>query len=73
MELPTEVMIHNAGLGLKGSNATLLRIDPQGYYEVNLKLGENRHRTLLPIQGTMVIHRQPEEEALPQAELEIER
>ena len=73
IEMPAEVMIHNAILGLKGNSGLLLRIDPHGYYEVNLKFGDKRHRTLLPIQDTVLIHREPEDEAVPPAELEIER
>ncbi|MCB1057172.1 MAG: hypothetical protein KDD11_16850 [Acidobacteria bacterium] len=73
MELPADVMIHNGILGLKGTRGVLLRIDPHGYYEVNLAFGERRHRTLLPIETTVIIHRQPEDDAAALPELEIER
>jgi hypothetical protein len=55
MEVPNEVLIHNDLLGLKGSRATLIRIAPEGYYELNLRFGANTHRVLMPLQGTVVI------------------
>lgn len=73
MELPADVMIHNGIMGLKGTRGVLLRIDAQGFYEVNLAFGERRHRTLLPIGETVIIHRLPEEEAALLPEVEIER
>ena len=71
MELPADVLVHNEILGLKGGRGTLIRVDPDGYYEVNLTFGERRHRVLLPIQATVVIDRVPEEEI--NADFEIER
>jgi hypothetical protein len=61
MELHTRVMIHNATLGLKGSEGVLLQISPDGYYEVNCVFGDRVHRTLLPIDGTVLICREPED------------
>lgn len=72
MELPEEVLIHNATLGLKGGRGVLLRIAREGFYEVNLTFGGKKHRTLLPIAGTVVISREPEPEDID-AEFEIER
>lgn len=71
MELPAEVLIHNELLGIKGGKGTLLQVTPDGYYEVNCTFGERVHRTLFPIQGTVLIQRQPEE--LTRPDLEIER
>jgi hypothetical protein len=71
MELHTKVMIHNAALGFKGNEGVLLQISPDGYYEVNCQFGERFHRTLLPIQGTVLISREPEDATRP--DLEIER
>lgn len=73
MELPEDVLIHNSTLGLKGGRGVLLRIAPEGYYEVNLAFGGKKHRTLLPVAGTVVISRDPEPEDLEGAEFEIER
>jgi len=71
MELPAEVLIHNELLGIKGGKGTLLQVTPDGYYEVNCTFGERVHRTLFPIQATVLIQRQPED--LTRVDLEIER
>lgn len=71
MELPAEVLIHNELLQVKGGRGTLLQVNPDGYYEVNLTFGERIHRTLFPIQGTVLISRQPEDTT--RQDLEIER
>ena len=55
MEVPRQVMIHNETLGLKGASGMLVRIAEEGYYEVNLRFGDNTHRVLLPIQATALI------------------
>ncbi|MFQ5527771.1 MAG: hypothetical protein ACE5GX_16125 [Thermoanaerobaculia bacterium] len=71
MELPIKVLIHNDLLGLKGSRGDLLNISPHGYYEVNLKFGENVHRVLLPIESTVVIGQ--EAEVAADERIEVER
>jgi hypothetical protein len=71
MELHTEVLIHNDIMAMKGVRGVLLQISPDGYYEVNCAFGERFHRTLLPIPGTVLINREPEETT--STELEIER
>lgn len=71
MEPQTEVLIHNDTLGVKGGRGVLLQVSPQGYYEVNCVFGERVHRTLFPIQGTVLISREPEDTT--RASLEIER
>ncbi len=70
MELHTEVLIHNETLGVKGGRGVLLQISPDGYYEVNCVFGERVHRTLLPIHGTVLISREPEEASNPDMEIE---
>lgn len=71
MEQPTDILIHNALLGVKGARGTLLAISPHGYYEVNMKFGDRLHRVLLPIETTVVIAQEAEEEAA--AQLQVER
>jgi hypothetical protein len=71
MELPAEILIHNALLGMKGAHGTLLHMSELGYYEVNCLFGEKTHRILLPISETAIILREPEE-ASPES-IEIER
>lgn len=71
MELPAEVLIHNDIMSFKGIMGTLISISPAGYYEVNCRYGELLHRTLFPIQGTVLIAREPED--LMRQDQEIER
>ncbi len=71
MELPAEIMIHNSELAMKWAQGTLLNISDYGFYEVNCVFGEKVHRVLLPIHGTSIILREPEEQF--SASLEIER
>jgi len=72
MEVPAEVLIHNEILGIKGGKGTLLQISADGYYEVNCQFGERLHRTLFPVETTVIIQREPEPVATGQ-DLEIER
>jgi hypothetical protein len=71
MELPADVLIHNEILGVKGGKGTLITISPDGFYEINCVFGERVHRTLFPIQGTVLISREPQE--MMRADQEIER
>jgi hypothetical protein len=71
MELHTTVMIHNGVMGMKGQRGVLLQISSDGYYEVNCTFGERMHRTLLPIDGTVLISLEPED--LTRIDQEIER
>ncbi len=60
MEVPSEVLVHNEIMSLKGSRATLIRISELGYYEVNIAFGDRTHRVLLPVESTVLISREPE-------------
>jgi hypothetical protein len=71
MELPAEVLIHNELLGVKGGKGVLIQVNAEGYYEVNCYFGERMHRTLFPVQGTVLIAREPEE--ILRTDLDIER
>ena len=70
MEIPNEVLIHNELLGLKGARGTLIRIAPEGYYEVNLRFGANTHRVLLPVVASVVIAAEAEPAVGDQVEIE---
>lgn len=72
MEVPVEVLVHNALLGAKGTQATLVRIADDGYYELILAFGDKKHRALLPVAQTVLIQRDSEE-PLTAENLEIER
>jgi hypothetical protein len=70
MEVPTEVLVHNELLGVKGARGRLLTIGREGYYEINLAFGERVHRVLFPIQETVVIAARPEEASPPPQDVE---
>ena len=70
MELPAEVVIHNTQLGMKGGHGRLLRICAEGYFEVNISLGENHHRALLPVADTVLIAKNPEDAGAQPVEVE---
>jgi len=70
MDLPTEVLIHNELLGIKGGKGTLVAISPHGYYEARCTFGGNIHRVLLPVQNTVIIFREPEPDFAPGVEIE---
>jgi hypothetical protein len=72
VELPTEVLVHNELVGMKGTRGTLLQVDPHGYYEVNVRFGERTHRVLLPVAATVIIAQEPEEHPTAAGE-DIER
>ena len=72
MELPSDVLIHNQVLGLKGTRGVLLQVSADGYYELNCPFGENTHRVRLPIQSTVLIAAEPEE-AITGEDIEVER
>ena len=61
MDVPSEVLVHNSLVGMKGTKATLLTVT-HGYYELNARFGEKLHRVLLPIAGTALIAQAQEEE-----------
>lgn len=71
MDLPTEVLIHNSTLGLKGTRGTLLAISDLGFFEVRCELGSRIHRILLPVGQTALIVSEAEE--VSEATLEVER
>ena len=72
MELPAAVMIRNEQMGMKGTKGTLLAVSPDGYYEVNVRFGDNLHRVMLPVEHTVLISQDPEE-VVEEGEFEVER
>lgn len=71
MEIPSKVSIFNRTLEVKGKAATLIAVNPDGYYEVVLEVQQRSHTALFPIAETVVIFN----EAMPQisADFEVER
>jgi hypothetical protein len=56
--------------GTKAANGRLVRIAPEGFYEVTLALQGGSYTTLLPIAATAIIATRPEPEVPP---IEVER
>jgi hypothetical protein len=54
-----KVFIYNELLGLKGAPGVLHEINSNGYYITVLKVKENKHRVLLPIDSTVLIYSDP--------------
>ena len=56
--------------GTKAASGRLVRIAPEGFYEVTLALQGGSYTTLLPIAGTAIVAAKPETEVPP---IEVER
>jgi hypothetical protein len=56
--------------GAKAASGRLVRVSPDGYYEVALALQGGSYTTLLPIASTVIIATKPEAEVPP---IEVER
>lgn len=69
MEIPSEVLIHNSTLGLKGTEGRLLQVSSLGFYEVECDFGQATHRLLLPISSTVIISKDVVEELVDQIEV----
>lgn len=71
MEIPAKVSIFNRTLDLKGKAATLISINSDGYYEVNMEVNQRVHTVLLPVADCVIIFNDP----VPQisADFEVER
>ena len=57
-------------LGAKVAKGRLVRVAPEGFYEVLLEASGKNYTTLLPVQSTVVMAVEAEEEV---ATLEVER
>ena len=64
------VFIYNELLGLKGSAGVLQQTNERGYYDLVIKIKENRHRIFLPIAQTVIIFSEPVIEMDKSLELE---
>jgi len=56
--------------GTKAANGKLVRISPDGYYEVTLTLQGGSYTTLLPVAATAINATKPESDIPP---IEVER
>ena len=64
------IKVYNETLGAKGAKGKLVRVAAEGFYEVTLESGGKNFTTLLPIQSTVILAADAEEEI---ATLEVER
>ena len=71
MEIPSKITVFNRTLELKGKQATLIAISPNGYYEITMEFQSRLHTVLLPVTETTVIFN----EAIPTlgGDIEVER
>jgi len=70
IEREAGIKIYNETLGAKGAKGRLVRIAPEGYYEVIIESGGKNFTSLLPIASTVILAAEAEEEVPP---LEVER
>jgi hypothetical protein len=70
IEREAAIKIYNEALGAKGAKGRLVRVAPEGYYEVTLESGGKNFTTLLPISTTVILAAEAEEEV---ATVEVER
>jgi hypothetical protein len=70
IEREAAIKIYNEALGAKGAKARLVRVAPEGYYEVTLESQGKNYTTLLPIATTVVLAGDAEEEV---ATIQVER
>jgi hypothetical protein len=70
IEREAAIKIYNEALGAKGAKGRLVRVSPEGFYEVTLEAGGRYYTTLLPVSNTVILAAEPEEEV---ASLEVER
>jgi hypothetical protein len=69
VKISSELLANLLG-GVKAANGRLVRIAPEGFYEVTLALQGGSYTTLLPIASTVIIATQPESAVPP---IEVER
>ena len=70
IEREAAIKIYNEALGAKGAKARLVRVAPEGYYEVMLESQGKNFTTLLPISTTVILAADAEEEV---ATIQVER
>jgi hypothetical protein len=70
IEREAAIKIYNETLGAKGAKGRLVRVAPEGFYEVTIESGGKNYTSLLPIQSTVILAAESEVEVPP---LEVER
>lgn len=64
------IKIYNETLGAKGAKGKLIRIAPEGYFEVTVESGGRNFEAFLPVASTVILAADPMEEV---ATIEVER
>jgi hypothetical protein len=70
IEREAAIKIYNETLGAKGAKGRLVRVAPEGFYEVMIESGGKNYTSLLPIQSTVILASEAEVEVPP---IEVER
>lgn len=70
IEREATIKIYNEALGAKGAKGRLVRVAPEGFYEVLIESQGRNYTTLLPIHNTVILSAEPEEE---HSGIEVER
>jgi hypothetical protein len=55
IEREAPVKVYSDVLGAKGARGRLVRVAPEGYYEITLESGGRQYTSLLPIASTVVL------------------
>jgi hypothetical protein len=70
IEREAVIRIYNEQLGAKGTKGKLVRVANEGFYEVTIESSGKNYTTLLPINSTVILAAEPEEEV---ASIAVER
>jgi hypothetical protein len=70
IEREAAIKVYNEALGVKGAKGRLVRTAPEGFYEILLESNGRFYTSLLPIQSTVILAAEPEEEVTT---IEVER
>jgi hypothetical protein len=70
IEREAAIKIYNETLGAKGAKGRLVRVAPEGFFEVTIESGGKNYTALLPISTTVILAADAEAEV---ATIEVER
>ena len=70
IEREAAIKIYSEILGAKGAKGRLVRVSPEGFYEVTIESGGKNFTALMPIPSTVILAADAEEEV---AAIEVER
>jgi hypothetical protein len=70
IEREAAIKVYNEALGAKAAKGKLVRVAPEGFFEVTLEIGGKNYTCFLPIGATAILAADPEPEVVP---LDVER